>query len=296
MPVLVTWQEVRDYLLSDGLRMALIVGVALASDWALHRLVPRLIRAGVDRRLADMPRVEVEKRVQTLASVFTGSGRVVIAFVAVLLILPLVGINIAPLLAGAGVAGLALGIAAQNLVRDVINGFFILLENQYGKGDVVRIAGITGLVEEMNLRRTVLRDLDGAVHYVPHGEVRVTSNLTKALSLVHLEVKVSPSEDLAQVSEVIDRVGRELAQDAQLGPMIVSPPRVLRMEDLGDLGVVFKVLGETQPLKQREVAGELQRRLKQALERADIEGPYLHRVPLPRGAKATRRRPKGPGV
>jgi len=291
VPVLVTWQQVQDYLLSDGLRMAIIVAAALAADWALHRMVPHLIRTGVERRLADKRQEEVEQRIQTLARVFTGSGRVVIALTALLLILPLVGINIAPLLAGAGVAGLALGIAAQNLVRDVINGFFILLENQYSKGDVVRIAGIAGLVEDMGLRRTVLRDLDGTVHYVPHGEVRVTSNLTKEFSRVNLDVMVSYSEDLAQVFEVIDRVGQELAEDPYFGPMIISPPRVLRVDDFRDSGIVIKILGETQPLKQWDVAGELLRRLKQAFDAADIEIPYPHRVLVTRGAKATRRRP-----
>jgi small-conductance mechanosensitive channel len=275
MPLLLTWQQVREYLLSDGLRIAVIVIAALVADWALHRVVPPLIRAGVRKGLADKTPEEVEQRTHTLARLFTGSGRAVLALTALLLVLPLVGINIAPLLAGAGVAGLALGIAAQSLVRDVINGFFILLENQYSKGDVVRIAGVTGLVEDVGLRRTILRDMDGTVHFIPHAEVRVVSNLTKEFSRVNIDVVISYKEDLERVFRIIDRVGQELATDPRFQGMIISPPRALRVEELAPSGVVIKVLGETEPMKQWEVAGELRRRLKEAFHAAGIEVPHL---------------------
>ncbi len=274
MPLLLTWQQAREYLLTDGIRIAVIVVAALVADWALHRLVPPLIRAALERRLADKTQEEVEHRTHTLARLFTGSGRAVLSLTALLLILPLVGINIAPLLAGAGVAGLALGIAAQSLMRDVINGFFILLENQYSKGDMVHIAGLTGLVEDVGLRRTILRDMDGTVHYVPHGEVRVVSNLTRDFSRVNIDVVISFREDVERVFRIIDAVGQELAADPRFKDMVISPPRALWVEDLGPSGVVIKVTGETEPMKKWEVAGELRRRLKEAFHEAGVEVPH----------------------
>jgi len=274
MPLLLTWQQAREYLLTDGIRIAVIVVAALVADWALHRVVLPLIRAGVERRLADKTPEEIEHRIHTLARLFTGSGRAVLSLTALLLILPLVGINIAPLLAGAGVAGLAVGIAAQSLMRDVINGFFILLENQYSKGDMVRIAGLTGLVEDVGLRRTVLRDMDGTVHYIPHGEVRVVSNLTRDFSRVNIDVVISFREDVERVFRIIDAVGQELAADPRFKDMVISPPRALWVEDLGPSGVVIKVTGETEPMKKWEVAGELRRRLKEAFHEAGVEVPH----------------------
>src|SRR4030043_1754813 len=147
-----------------------------------------------------------------------------------------VGINIAPVLAGVGIIGLAIGFGAQSLVKDIISGLFILIENQYRKGDVVKIADVSGLVEDINLRRTVLRDLDGIVHVVPNGEIRVASNLTKEWSRVNMNVSVSYGEDLDRVIAVINRGGRELAEDPEWAPSILTPPRALGGDNLGGSG------------------------------------------------------------
>ncbi|GAG45925.1 unnamed protein product, partial [marine sediment metagenome] len=157
----------------------------------------------------------------------------------------------------------------------------------YSKGDVVTLAGISGLVEEVGIRRTVLRDLDGIVHYIPNGEIGVASNFTQEYSRVNLNVGVSYSEDLDHVMQVIDRVGEEMAADPEWAPSIITPPKALRVDAFGDSGIDIKILGDTKPIKQWDVMGELRRRLKKAFDEEGIEIPYPHRVMVTRGAKAT---------
>ncbi len=281
------WDDISDWLAGDGARVIAVIAVAIVVDFALHRIIPHALRIAVERQMKEVPEEEVEQRVRTLASVFTGTGRLIILLVALLTLLPLAGINIAPLLAGAGIVGIALGFGAQSLVKDVISGLFILLDNQFSKGDVVTLAGISGLVEDVGLRRTVLRDLDGVVHYVPNGEISVASNLTQEYSRVNLNVGVSYSEDLDHVMRVIDRVGEEMAADAEWGQHIISPPKSLRVDNFGDSGIEIKILGDTKPIQQWAVMGELRRRLKKAFDEEGIEIPYPHRVMVTRGAKAT---------
>jgi len=281
------WDDISDWLAGDGARILAIIAVAIVVDFALHRIIPHALRVAVERQMKGVPEEEIEQRVDTLASVFTGSGRGIIALVALLTLLPLAGISIGPLLAGVGILGLAVGFGAQSLVKDVISGLFILLDNQYSKGDVVTLAGISGLVEEVGIRRTVLRDLDGIVHYIPNGEISVASNFTQEYSRVNLNIGVSYSEDLDHVMRVIDRVGEEMAADPEWAPSIITPPKALRVDAFGDSGIDIKILGDTQPIKQWDVMGELRRRLKKAFDEEGIEIPYPHRVMVTRGAKAT---------
>jgi small conductance mechanosensitive channel len=185
-------------------------------------------------------------------------------------------INIAPILAGFGVAGIAIGFGAQSLVKDLVAGVFVIMENQYRVGDVVRIADVAGLVEDINLRRTVLRDLDGIVHTVPNGEIRVASNFTKEWSRVNLNVSVAYGEDLDRVISVINRVGKELSEDPEWAPSILTPPKALRVDSLGDSGIEIKILGETKPMRQWDVMGQLRLRLKKAFDKEGIEIPWPH--------------------
>jgi len=287
LPFLITGDDVYDWLGSDGARVFAIVAVAVAIDIALHRIIPRALRLTVERQMKGREGEEVEQRVDTLASVFTAGGRVIIVLVTLLTLMPLAGISIGPLLAGVGILGLAVGFGAQSLVKDVISGLFILLDNQYSKGDVVTVGGISGLVEDVGIRRTVLRDLDGIVHYIPNGEIAVASNFTQEYSRVNLNVGGSYSEDLDHVMRVIDRVGEEMAADPKWAPAIISPPKSLRVDNLGDSGIEIKVVGDTKPIKQWEVMGELRKRIKKAFDDEGIEIPYPHRVIVTRGAKAT---------
>ncbi len=276
-----------DTLINNGIRIAVTAGVLGVFIFLLGRIVNPFVRTTVGKQMEGQPQVEIDKRTDTLSHVTYRTAMVVAVGIAVLTVLPELGVNIAPLLAGAGLVGLAVGFGAQSLVKDAINGLFILVENQYAKGDVVNVAGIGGLVEDVNLRRTILRDLDGAVHSVPNSEIAVASNLTRARSRVNMNVSVSYSEDLDHVIEVINRVGKEMAKDDAFGPLIIEPPQVLRVEEFGDSGIAIKILGETQPIRQWDVMGELRLRLKKAFDREGIEIPYPHRVLVTRGAKAT---------
>ena len=287
LPYLITGDDFTDWLTGDGIRIAAIIGVAVAIDFALHRMIPRALRLTVERQMKQRDEEEIQQRVDTLSTVFTAGGRVIIVLVTLLTLMPLAGISIGPLLAGVGILGLAVGFGAQSLVKDIISGLFILLDNQYSKGDVVTVGGVTGLVDDVGLRRTVLRDLDGIVHYIPNGEIAVASNFTQEYSRVNLNVGVSYSEDLDHVMRVIDRVGEEMAADPKWGPSLITPPKSLRVDNLGDSGIDIKVVGDTKPIKQWEIMGELRKRIKKAFDEEGIEIPYPHRVIVTRGAKAT---------
>jgi len=259
-----------------GWRIVLIVILFMTAIIAIGELVPRLVARSIARRSGESEE-EVGKRGYTLSRVLTNSGQALIILIATFTILSELDINIAPILAGAGVAGIAIGFGAQNIIRDILAGVFILMENQYHRvGDVVRIADVAGLVEDINLRRTVLRDLDGIVHVVPNGEIRVASNFTKDWSRVNLNVSVAYGEDLDRVISVINRVGKELAEDIKWAPLILTPPQVLRVDNLGDSGIEIKILGETKPIRQWDVMGELRRRLKKAFDEEGIEIPWPH--------------------
>jgi small-conductance mechanosensitive channel len=217
-----------------------------------------------------------DKRAQTLSGILTGVVGIVIALIAIFTILSELGINVTALLASAGVVGIAVGFAGQSLIKDLIQGLLILLEDQYNKDDVVKIAGIAGLVEDVNLRRTVLRDLDGIVHSIPNSEITTTSNYTRDLSRVNLNIPVAYGEDLDHVIAVINRVGKELAEDKHFGTLIRTAPQVLRVDNFGDSSIDIKVLGDTRPMKQWDVTGELRKRIKKAFDEEGIEIPWPH--------------------
>ncbi len=289
LPFLITNTEVTDWLIEHGSRIGGIMLVVIIADIIIRRTIPRAIHVTTKRRLTKTAEDEVRKRADTLSHVITGTAHSVLLLVAFFTILPELGINIAPLLAGVGIIGLAIGFGSQSLVKDLISGLFILIDNQYGKGDVVTLRGISGLVEDVGLRRTVLRDLDGIVHYIPSGEISVASNFTQDWSRVNMNVSVSYSEDLDRVFEVINRVGKELAEDPAFAPLIIEPPQVLRVDAFADSGIEIKILGDTQPIKQWDVMGELRLRLKRAFDEEGIEIPFPHMTLVTRGAKATGR-------
>ena len=270
----IDWDRVRDWLLTHGLRIALVVALALLADLLLRWLVPHVLRPLLQQRMKGKPVEEVEQRLHTLTSVLEGSGRAVLVGWAIFTILPEAGVTIAPILASVGIVGIAVGFGAQSLVRDTINGLFILMDNQYSQGDIVTVAGISGKVEDVGLRRTVLRDLDGVVHYVPNGHIAVASNLTQEWSRVNLNVSVAYGEDIDRVFAIIDRVGHELAADPKFEALIISPPRALRVESISDTGVAIKVLGDTQPVSQWEVTGELRRRLIRSFLQENVRVPF----------------------
>jgi len=268
--IVVTW------LIDHGTRILIILVVGAVLWFALNKFLPPIVRRGVARTKYKESKEGLKKRASTLVSIFRGVGRVFIVIVAIMMILDEVGVAVAPVLAGFGIAGIAIGFGAQYLIRDLIAGIFIILENQYRVGDVVRVADIAGMVEDVTLRKTVLRDLDGIVHHVPNGEIRVASNYTRHFARVNLDVPVAYGTDLDHAINVINRVGKELAEDEKWRKVIKSPPQVLRVNNLGDSGIDIKIMGDVKPMEQWAVTGELRLRLKKAFDAEGIEIPWPH--------------------
>ncbi len=260
------WTPVINWLSEHGLRILLIITISVALYYFLRHFIPIVVKRTVTGTMVGKPKSAIKKRTDTLSNIFIQTGMVFVGVVAIFTIVAELGINIAPALAGLGIAGIAIGFGAQSLVKDIFNGLLILLENQYGIGDVVKIAGIAGLVEDVSLRQTVLRDLDGIVHSIPNGEIGVASNYTKEWSRVNMNISVGYGEDLDQVIEVINRVGKEMTADLDWAPRILKAPEVLRVDEFGDSGIAIKILGETKPLAQWDVMGELRLRLKKAFD------------------------------
>lgn len=270
------WSTVTDWLQAHGWKILLIIVLSVVAYFALRRLVPPIMKRAVAAQMRGKDEDEVKQRADTLAGVLIKTSVVIVAIVALFTILAEVGVSIAPALAGFGVVGIAVGFGAQSLIKDLIAGVFILLENQYSVGDVVRIAGITGLVEEINLRRTVMRDLDGVVHSVPNGEITVASNYTKEWSRVNMNISVGYGEDLDRVIEVINRIGRDMANEPYWASVMLTPPQVLRVDAFEDSGIAIKILGDSKPIKQWEIMGELRRRIKRVFDEEGIEIPWPH--------------------
>jgi small-conductance mechanosensitive channel len=275
MPEL-SWATVVNWLIDHGIPILIIVVVGAVLWFALNKFLPPIVRRTVARTGYKESKEGIEKRTNTLLSIFRGMGRVFIVIVVVMMVLDEVGVAITPVLAGFGIAGIALGFGAQYLIRDLIAGIFIILENQYRVGDVVRVADIGGLVEDITLRKTVLRDLDGIVHHVPNGEIKTASNFTRHFARVNLNISVGYGTDLDKAISVINRVGKELADDKNWCKRIISPPKVERVDNLGDSGIDIKILGDVKPIQQWSVMGELRLRLKKAFDAEGIEIPWPH--------------------
>ncbi len=270
-------EEVQVWLLDHGLSIALIIILSFLAYRVIALATPRLVERYLQlRTTCRHSKLWYKNRTQTLGTILTTTAGGVIAVIAFFMLLGEVGIDITPLLAGAGVLGVAIGFGAQSLIKDFLAGLFIFLEDHYNKGDVVEIAGKSGIVEDINLRRTVLRDLDGIVHIIPNGEITTSSNYTRDWARVKLDISVGYGEDLDKVFEVINRVGKELAADKVFGPKIKTAPQVLRVQKFGDSGIDIRILGEVKPIEQWDVTGELRKRLKKAFDQAGIEIPWPH--------------------
>jgi moderate conductance mechanosensitive channel len=266
-----------EWLTHHGLKVLLVLFLA----WFLNRTACRFIEKVVRKVVVSHHYLTAEaerKREDTLIRIFNWASSISIFLVAGLIILQEIGVPIGPILAGAGIVGIAVGFGGQYLIRDLISGFFIILENQYRIGDAVSFDGTSGVVEDISLRMTTLRNQDGTVHHVPHGEIKKVSNLSKDFARININVGVAYDADLEKVIAVINRIGNELAEDPLFRPHIIKAPQFLRVEDFGESSVVVKILGETQPLMQWELAGELRKRLKLAFDKEGIEIPFPQRV------------------
>jgi len=271
MEVMINW------VYQMGWKIFLILGICFGTFMMIRRFIPLAIRRTVSRQMKRKRKVEREKRVQTLVRLVTTSSAIGLGILAAFLILQQVGINITAPLVGFGVFGVAVGFGAQYLIRDIIAGFFVHLENQYNIGDVIQVGSIAGIVEELSLRRTILRDLDGARHVIPNGEVRIVSNLTQEWSRAHLNISVAYKEDLDRVMALMRKTWEEMTEDSDWGPFMISKtPWLLRVDEFGDSGITIKMVGETEPIKQWDVMGEYRRRIKRVFDEEGIEIPWPH--------------------
>lgn len=264
------------WLVEDGLRIVLIC--------ALAYFAIRIASIGIDHfetavrgQGGDSPgRLDFASRLQTIGGLVKNAVNVLVVGAATLMILEVVGVNITPLLTAAGIGGLAVGFGAQNLVRDVISGFFLILEDQVHVGDVVKIEGTSGVVESVKLRTVVLRDLSGTVHVIPNGSITTLSNMTKDFSYAVMEVGVAYKEDTDHVTDVLRDVGADLHSDPDFGPHILDKLEILGVDDFADSAVTIKIRMKTRPLKQWMIGRELRRRIKKAFDSEGIEIPFPH--------------------
>jgi moderate conductance mechanosensitive channel len=251
--------------------IAVIVAITFIILRLLRSTVQKFVRRILERR--DQPARDLTQKAQTLANVIESTGRFLILLVASMMVLTNLGFEIAPLLASAGIAGLAVGLGAQSLIRDMINGFLILFENQYAVGDVVTIDAVTGTVEELNLRRTILRSINGAAIVIPNGEVKVVENLSKGWSRAIIDVSLAPHVDDEQVMAILHDVFDNIQEDEALGPKIVEPPTVIGLTAMTINQLTYRVMIKTVPLEQWTVERALRRRLRERLISEGIPFP-----------------------
>ena len=271
----------------SSLRVVLIVIAALLAikfiRVGLSRLEAILVRA---RESSESVPGAAAMRIRTLMSVLWTIVAGLVWFTAVLTILGQVGVNVTPILASAGVVGLAVGFGAQNLVKDFVSGFFLILENQVRVGDVAVINGTGGLVEAITFRTIVLRDQAAVVHVFPNGSINTLSNMTKDWSAYVIDVGVSYREDTDRVVEVMRRVAGELQSDPQYGSAMLAPIEIIGVNAFTDSAVTIKARLKTLPIKQWMVGREYRRRLKKAFDAENIEFPFPQRTVLVGEAKA----------
>lgn len=276
------WTELVEKLIDWGVQvlpgLIFIVIIFVVLLRLLKFFMKRLSIFTINRAKRDETKdsLEAEKRVNTLLGIVAGIGKVIIWSVALMMILKKLGIDIAPILAGAGIVGLAVGFGAQELVRDFISGFFIILENQIRTGDVAIINGTGGLVEKIEMRTVTLRDFSGVVHVFQNGKINTLSNMTKEWSAVVLDIRVAYKENPEYVMSVMAEVGNELQKDADFKNRFVEPMEIFGVDSLGDSAVVVRARIKTKPGEQWNVGREYRKRIKNAFDAKGIEIPFPH--------------------
>lgn len=264
-----------DTLMTIAIRVVIILVLALVLTVIQKKLVPRIITVRIPK-IREESQDQLAVRSKTLAHVITRSGTVFIWSVTLVMVLGAVGVDITPLLASLGVGALALGFAAQNIIRDYLNGFFILMEDWYRIGEWVTISGMEGDVEQISLRRTILREINGTMHVIPNSQIPLASNQTRDWARINLYITVAYKEDISHVYAVIDEVCQELKDDSDWGKNLTTTPSAMRVSDLGAHGVEICIRGYTKPGEQWGLTGELRKRIKNRFDLEGIEIPWPH--------------------
>jgi len=256
---------------THGVNVAIILAGAFIVVRAANLAIDHLqFKLGRRHATTDL---EWQRRAATLGGILTSLVTVAVAFVAILMVMRELTIDIVPILTGAGIAGLAFGFGAQNLVRDVISGFFLILEDQVRIGDLARINGVAGTVEQINLRTIILRDVEGAVQVFPNGTITALANLSKQFAYAVVDLRIAYNENIDRVLGTIKEVGLSMEKDAVWGPLVLAPLDIVGIESLADGAATIRVKFKTQPLNQGKIANELRRRLMGALVGRGIR-PY----------------------
>ena len=273
------WSDISAFLRDEGLHIAVIAIVAFVVYKVAKALLHGLFKALLDREATEgtaqeLSAIEVRKRLDTLDRLGGNVVRFFVIIIAGLMVLTTLGIDIGPAVAGLGVVGIAVGFGTQSLIRDYMNGCLILIENQFSRGDVVSIAGVTGTVEDFSLRRTTLRDLDGIVHTVPNGQILVASNRTRTWARINQNVVVAFGTDVDKAIDAVNAVGQAMAADPKWKRRILEPPRVDRVESIDStVGITLKILGTVRASDQWAASGEFRQKLLTAFAAKGIEIP-----------------------
>lgn len=271
------FKTIKELLIANGLTLLLILVVLVIIHFVIRIFMSRLSRIIISRlSKKEAITTEREKRVKTINAIFTRLSFMLLWGIGILIILSELDINIAPILTGLGIFGLALSFGAQTLVKDIISGVFILIENQIRVGDVAVINGTGGLVEEINLRTTILRDVEGTVHVFPNGSINTLSNRTKEWSACVLDIEVAYKEDPDRVMQVMREVDEELRADKEYSDLILEPMEIFGLDNFAESAIVIKARIKTKTLKQWTIARQYRLRLKKAFDKHDIEIPFPH--------------------
>jgi small-conductance mechanosensitive channel len=274
-----SWETITGWLEEPAVETGLQVAATLIAALLFSHLLRRAVRKVEAKVAEETTPIRTLQRTQTLSRVVMSAGIVIIWAIAAFYILASFGANLAPLLASVGIVGLALGFGAQNLVRDVVTGFFILLEDQYGVGDIVEVNQVAaGKVEELTLRVTGLRALDGTMHYISNGNITHVANRSKDWARAVIDVGVAFKEDPARVREVLLGVASEAKADSDLGRLLYAEPEILGVEMLGEYEVTWRLIADVKPGKQWDVSRALREKIKVAFDKGGIEIPFPHRV------------------
>ena len=267
-------QTLIPWFLSSGVKiLAILVFAFLITNFG-GKIIDRTITKGI--KIKDLTEEGATRRQKTLTRIFNGALKAFVWLAATMMVLSELGLDIGPILAGAGLLGVALGFGAQWMVRDFLAGMFIILENQYRVGDVVCLDDNCGFVEDISLRKTIMRNLDGKEMHIPNGSFKMAANLTHGYSRAHMDIAVAYKEDFDKVMAIINKAGNEMAQEDPWKEYILKPIQVLGSgpDRFGDSGIIIKVLGETKPLKQWDTLREFRRRIKKAFDKEGIEIPF----------------------
>jgi small-conductance mechanosensitive channel len=262
-------------IVTGAVKVLIIVAVTWIFLWLVKKAVRKLINARIPQ-IREESEEQLSSRSETLASVVNRVISFIAWFIAFMMILTVFGINVAPIIAAIGLAGLAVGFAAQNIIRDYFHGFFIIMEDWFRVGEVATCSGQTGVVDSMGLRVTVLRDLNGTMHVIPNSKIEQTSNMAREWARINLDISVGYNENLDKVFQVLNDVCMKFKEDSEWSEHMLTTPEVVRVNNLGDSGIEIKVMGDTKPMQQWALMGELRKRIKERFDEEGIEIPWPH--------------------